>query len=116
MGAVDEFLPKAFLDATQVLLNMCGAIVVTAAVNPMFLIPLVVMSIIFVFIRKVYLKTSKNIKRLEGICKSSPDKENISIYSSINKLSSQQNRQSSHISRQRWVDYRRSVRSAPSKH
>lgn len=69
MGAADEFLPKAFLDATQVILNMGGAIVVTAVVNPMFLIPLVVLSIFFVFIRKIYLKTSKNIKRLEGVCK-----------------------------------------------
>lgn len=86
MGAVDEFLPKAFLDATQVILNMVGAIIVTAAVNPMFLIPVAVMSIIFVFVRKVYLKTSKNIKRLEGVCESLPDNENISIYSSINKL------------------------------
>lgn len=69
MGAVDEFLPKAFLDSAQVILNMGGAIIVTAIVNPIFLIPLIVMSIIFVFIRKIYLKTSKNIKRLEGICK-----------------------------------------------
>lgn len=69
MGAADEFLPKAFLDATQVILNMGGAIIVTTIVNPLFLIPFLVMGIIFIFIRKVYLKTSKNIKRLEGIGK-----------------------------------------------
>lgn len=55
------------LDATQIILVMFGAIVVTSIVNPIFLVPVVVMGVGFLFIRKVYLKTSKNIKRLEGI-------------------------------------------------
>lgn len=67
MGSVDELLPKAILDATQIILNMLGTIVVTVIVNPMFLIPLAVLGVIFIYLRKVYLKTSKNIKRLEGI-------------------------------------------------
>lgn len=71
MGAVDEFLPKAFLDSAQVILNMGGAIVVTAIVNPLFLVPLIVLALVFLFIRKIYLKTSKNIKRLESISKCS---------------------------------------------
>lgn len=69
MGAVDEFLPKALLDATQIILNMGGAVLVAAIVNPLFLIPVFVLSIVFVVIRRIYLKTSKAIKRLEGICK-----------------------------------------------
>lgn len=69
MGAADEFLPKAVLDATQIILNMFGAIVVTAIVNPLFLVPVAVLSIVFIGVRKVYLKTSKNIKRLEGTSK-----------------------------------------------
>lgn len=67
MGAMDEFLPKAMLDASQIILNLIGAIIVTSIVNPIVMIPIVVMAFIFVFIRKIYLKTSKNIKRLEGI-------------------------------------------------
>ncbi|KAG4077286.1 hypothetical protein HA402_009915 [Bradysia odoriphaga] len=70
MGATDEFLPKAILDATQIILNMFGAIVVTAIVNPLFLIPVGVLGIFFIYVRKVYLKTGKNIKRLEGITRS----------------------------------------------
>lgn len=66
-SATDEFLPKAMLDATQVILSMVGSIIVAATVNPYFLIPVVVLGILFIFIRKIYLKTSKNIKRLEGI-------------------------------------------------
>lgn len=66
IGALDELLPKAILDSSQVILSMVGSIIVTAIVNPVFLIPLAVMSVIFIFVRRVFLKTSKNIKRLEG--------------------------------------------------
>ncbi|XP_055606094.1 ATP-binding cassette sub-family C member 4-like [Uranotaenia lowii] len=70
MGSVDELLPKAILDASQIILSMIGTIVVTVVVNPMFLVPLAVLAVIFIYLRKVYLKTSKNIKRLEGITRS----------------------------------------------
>lgn len=66
---MDEYLPKAVLDATQIILNMVGAIIVTATVNPIFLVPIIVMGIVFVFVRRIYLKTSKDIKRLEGMSK-----------------------------------------------
>lgn len=69
MGAVDEYLPKSVLDATQIILNMTGAVFVASVVNPLFLIPIFVMGLVFAFIRRIYLKTSKDIKRLEGICK-----------------------------------------------
>ncbi|XP_037925199.1 multidrug resistance-associated protein 4-like isoform X2 [Hermetia illucens] len=70
MGAVDELLPKAILDAGQIILNMIGAIIVTTTVQPIFLILVCVLGVIFWFIRKVYLKTSKNLKRLDGITRS----------------------------------------------
>lgn len=73
MGAVDEYLPKSLLDATQIILNMCGAVIVASVVNPLFLIPIFVMGVVFVFTRRVYLKTSKAIKRLDGICKFSSE-------------------------------------------
>ncbi|XP_052868167.1 ATP-binding cassette sub-family C member 4-like [Anopheles cruzii] len=70
MGSVDELLPKATLDASQIILSLCGTIVVTVIVNPLFLIPLAVLGVIFVFVRRIFLKTSKNVKRLEGITRS----------------------------------------------
>uniref|UniRef100_A0A182NL50 Uncharacterized protein n=1 Tax=Anopheles dirus TaxID=7168 RepID=A0A182NL50_9DIPT len=70
MGSVDELLPKAMLDATQIILSLCGTLVVTVIVNPLFLIPLAVLGVVFGFVRRIYLKTSKNIKRLEGITRS----------------------------------------------
>lgn len=70
MGAIDEYLPKAILDAGQMNMMMFGSLIVTCVVNPIFLVPIVIIGGIFYWIRKVYLKTSKNIKRLEGICMS----------------------------------------------
>lgn len=70
MGTIDELLPKACLDAGQMNMMMCGSLIVTCIVNPLFLVPVIFIGIIFYWIRKVYLKTSKNIKRLEGICMS----------------------------------------------
>lgn len=69
MGSIDEQLPKAFLDAGQINLLMVGSIVLVALVNPYFLIPAAVIGCIFWFMRSVFLKSSKNIRRVEGICK-----------------------------------------------
>nr|XP_040220684.2 ATP-binding cassette sub-family C member 4-like [Anopheles coluzzii]XP_040220685.2 ATP-binding cassette sub-family C member 4-like [Anopheles coluzzii]XP_040220686.2 ATP-binding cassette sub-family C member 4-like [Anopheles coluzzii]XP_040220687.2 ATP-binding cassette sub-family C member 4-like [Anopheles coluzzii]XP_040220688.2 ATP-binding cassette sub-family C member 4-like [Anopheles coluzzii]XP_049463568.1 ATP-binding cassette sub-family C member 4-like [Anopheles coluzzii]XP_04946356 len=70
MGSVDELLPKAMLDASQIILSLCGTLVVTVLVNPLFLVPLALLGVVFWFVRRIYLKTSKNIKRLEGITRS----------------------------------------------
>lgn len=70
LGTIDEWLPKCLLDATQVILMTLGSIVITAVINPYFLIPIGLLFIVFIYLRKYYLKTSKNIKRLEGITKS----------------------------------------------
>lgn len=70
MGAIDELLPKALLDSGQFCMLMFGSLIVSCIVNPMFLIPIVFLGTIFYWIRKVYLKTSKNVKRLEGMTRS----------------------------------------------
>lgn len=67
---MDESLPKLLLDGIQIVLTITGSIVITATVNPYLLVPLFVLCIFFIFMRKIYLKTSTNIKRLEGIGKS----------------------------------------------
>lgn len=69
-GQIDEWLPKCILDASQVLLTTIGAVVVTSVINPMVLIPLAFFFVLFIMIQRYYLKTSKNIKRLEGTTKS----------------------------------------------
>lgn len=88
LGAVDELLPNCFVDTVQVtkyqalnvhplnvalisqlLLNLVGAIVVVACIEPYLLIPTTIMFISFYFLRNIYLSTSRNVKRLEGISK-----------------------------------------------
>lgn len=69
MGAIDELLPKAILDAGQIILNMAGALILVTLVNPYFLIIVGVTGIFFMLLRVVFLKSSKNIKRLEGMSK-----------------------------------------------
>lgn len=54
------------LDAIQNVLSMFGLISVTAIVNPLFMIPLLFLGTLFLLLQKIYLKTSKNVKRLEG--------------------------------------------------
>ncbi|KAL1501385.1 hypothetical protein ABEB36_006713 [Hypothenemus hampei] len=70
VGSVDEMLPKAILDACQLILMALGSIVLITVVNPIFLIVVAIIGTISMAIRHVYLKSSKNIKRLEGLMRS----------------------------------------------
>ncbi|KAK4880096.1 hypothetical protein RN001_008242 [Aquatica leii] len=70
IGTIDELLPKVILDAGQIILLMFGSIILVAVVNPYFLIPTGVIACFFLLCRMVFLKSSKNIKRLEGITRS----------------------------------------------
>ncbi|KAK9869558.1 hypothetical protein WA026_003311 [Henosepilachna vigintioctopunctata] len=67
LGAVDELLPKVILDATQILLTLFGSMVLVAIVNPYFLIMVAFVGAFSMVVRNIFLKSSKNIKRLEGI-------------------------------------------------
>ncbi|CAG9767682.1 unnamed protein product [Ceutorhynchus assimilis] len=70
IGAVDELLPKAILDASQLILMSLGSIILITVVNPIFLGLVAIIGVICLVFRHVYLRTSKNIKRLEGIMRS----------------------------------------------
>lgn len=68
---MDEALPKAMLDASQMILNILASIIMTSIVNLIFIFPIAVLSIAFIFARKIYVKTSNNVKRLESMGMSS---------------------------------------------
>ncbi|XP_018576445.1 probable multidrug resistance-associated protein lethal(2)03659 isoform X2 [Anoplophora glabripennis] len=70
MGSVDELLTSAMIDCLQIGLALVGIIVVVAVVNPWFMVPTVVIGIIFYLLRIFYLRTSRNVKRLEGVTRS----------------------------------------------
>lgn len=64
---IDELQPKSLLDAIQNILLVAGSLVVAAVVNPYFLLPALVMTILFMIIRNMYLKITRKLTRLEGI-------------------------------------------------
>lgn len=108
-------VPRFLLDAYQVILSIVGSIIVTAIVNPIFLVPVACTGIMFIFVRLSYLKTSKSVKRLEGggtyKC---PQKIawNISQWQNIHSSHQlQPSRRFSHIWRPRWTACRQFVHS-----
>lgn len=66
MGQVDEILPSVMIDVIQIFLSLGGIIVVVAIVNYWFLLPTVLIGIIFYFLRNFYLMTSRSVKRMEA--------------------------------------------------
>lgn len=64
---IDELQPKSLLDAIQNILSILGSLLVAAAVNPYFLLPTVVLGVVFVLMRNAYLKITRNLIRLDGI-------------------------------------------------
>ncbi|XP_001843089.2 probable multidrug resistance-associated protein lethal(2)03659 [Culex quinquefasciatus] len=70
MGSIDELLPKAIMDAVQVLLIMVGILVVIALMNPILLLALLGAILLFAVALKLYLRPTQDLKRLEGITRS----------------------------------------------
>lgn len=69
MGVVDELLPPSFLFVIQMILSAIGSVIVTIFVCPIALAPVSLLAVGVVATTWVYLKTSTNLKRLEGMCK-----------------------------------------------
>uniref|UniRef100_A0A336K3I0 CSON002942 protein n=1 Tax=Culicoides sonorensis TaxID=179676 RepID=A0A336K3I0_CULSO len=70
IGQIDEILPTIWIDLVQHFLTIFGVIVVTSIVNPYFLIPIILIAVLFYYLRIYYLKTSSSLKRLEATTRS----------------------------------------------
>ncbi|KAM9388323.1 ATP-binding cassette sub-family C member 4 [Phaethornis superciliosus] len=70
IGHLDDLLPLTFLDFVQTLLQIFGVVSVAVAVIPWILIPLIPLFILFIFLRRYFLDTSRDIKRLESTTRS----------------------------------------------
>nr|XP_056718111.1 ATP-binding cassette sub-family C member 4 [Euleptes europaea] len=70
IGHLDDLLPLTFLDFTQVMFQICGVVGVAVVVIPWILIPLVPLLILFILLRRYFLDTSRDIKRLESTTRS----------------------------------------------
>lgn len=70
IGQIDEILPSIWIDVIQHFLTIFGVIIVTCIVNPYFLIPIILLGLLFYYLRIYYLKTSSSLKRLEATTRS----------------------------------------------
>uniref|UniRef100_A0A3P9IC91 Cystic fibrosis transmembrane conductance regulator n=1 Tax=Oryzias latipes TaxID=8090 RepID=A0A3P9IC91_ORYLA len=70
IGQLDSLLPLTFVDFIQVFLQILGVVAVAASVIPWILIPMLPLLLVFIFLRRYFLKTSREIKRLEGTTRS----------------------------------------------
>ncbi|XP_066255316.1 probable multidrug resistance-associated protein lethal(2)03659 isoform X2 [Euwallacea similis] len=77
MGAIDEQLPLIFLETVQIAFLVAATIVIIGTLNPWMYLPTVIMIVIFYILRIIYLKTSRDVKRIEGTTRSP-------IYSHLN--------------------------------
>uniref|UniRef100_A0A4W5NGD4 Cystic fibrosis transmembrane conductance regulator n=1 Tax=Hucho hucho TaxID=62062 RepID=A0A4W5NGD4_9TELE len=70
IGQLDAALPWTFVDFVQIFLQIIGVVAVAASVIPWILIPLVPLIIVFLFLRRYFLQTSRDVKRLESTARS----------------------------------------------
>ncbi|CAB1327867.1 unnamed protein product, partial [Coregonus sp. 'balchen'] len=70
IGQLDSMLPNTFVDFCQLILQNIGVVVVAASVMPWILIPVVPLLIVFLFLRRYFLQTSRDVKRLESTTRS----------------------------------------------
>ncbi|XP_054643011.1 ATP-binding cassette sub-family C member 4-like isoform X2 [Dunckerocampus dactyliophorus] len=70
IGYLDSLLPWTFVDFTQVFLQVVGVIVVSSIIIPWILVPFVPLLVVFLCLRRYFLQTSRDIKRLEATTRS----------------------------------------------
>ena len=67
---IDELLPMTLFDALQCLLMTLGSLVVIGIVNPWVLLILIPLLPAFWWLRRFYLRSSRQLKRLESVTRS----------------------------------------------
>ncbi len=70
IGLLDEQIPWAVFDFLEVAMMIFSSIFITIFINFWIIIPLILLSIGFLYVRKYYLVTSIEIKRIDGINRS----------------------------------------------
>lgn len=67
ISIMDGLLPDVSLDALQLVLFCFGAVVLPSILNPWIIFPALPLVIVFIFIGRYSLKTSRDLKRLDGV-------------------------------------------------
>ncbi|CAF3859637.1 unnamed protein product [Rotaria sp. Silwood1] len=67
---IDELLPVTFFDTIQSLTMVLGSIVIIGISNPWALLILIIIIPMLLWLRRIYVRTSREIKRLESVSRS----------------------------------------------
>ena len=70
IGEIDDLLPKTFLLTTQMMLFVFTAAILPSFTNAWLVLVTIPIFLIFAYLGWYYLKTSRELKRLESICRS----------------------------------------------
>ncbi|XP_032663383.1 multidrug resistance-associated protein 4-like isoform X2 [Odontomachus brunneus] len=70
IGAVDESMPRAMIEAIQIFMVMIGILLQVLIINWWIIFAVIVMAVLFSIIRNIYVPTAQKLKRLEGNAKS----------------------------------------------
>ncbi|KAF5273654.1 hypothetical protein FQR65_LT04654 [Abscondita terminalis] len=70
LSIVDDALPTFSLIALRIFSNAIGVLVVICIITPWFIIPTVVVCLLFFLSRKIYVSTTLDVFRVESICRS----------------------------------------------
>ncbi|XP_075950709.1 ATP-binding cassette sub-family C member 4-like isoform X2 [Anarhichas minor] len=70
ISQIDSMLPITFVDFYQLFLQNVGVVAVAASVIPLILIPVIPLLFLFLYLRRFYLRTSRDVKRLESTTRS----------------------------------------------
>ncbi|XP_077957966.1 ATP-binding cassette sub-family C member 4-like isoform X1 [Gasterosteus aculeatus] len=70
IGQLDSNMPWTFVDFIQLFLQILGVICVAVSVIPWILIPVIPLLFLFLYLRRYFLRTAINVKRLEATTRS----------------------------------------------
>ncbi|XP_015762268.1 PREDICTED: multidrug resistance-associated protein 4-like [Acropora digitifera] len=70
IGIMDELLPDTFLDALLQILFVCGSLALSSILNPWVIFPAITSVVIFILIARYYLRSARDLRRLEGVNRS----------------------------------------------
>lgn len=68
MGVIDERLPLAMFGSIIYGTNLGGTLVIIFIINPQMMVNVLVVLLLFGLLVKLFLRSSQDLQRLEGIC------------------------------------------------
>ena len=70
VGCMDELLPLQFVFTVQLMLLLLSAVIVPSVTNPWLVFVTIPVTAMILYFARFYLKSSRELKRLESICRS----------------------------------------------